>query len=244
MKEIEKLVSEIENLTHGYKPSEATAKALSEKTVVTIIGPFGVGKSTLMHKVAEVTDDYSYVLGFTTRPKRSGEAEGIYRYIDHNAERLSQLRNQLQGRDLVQVAINPVTKFVYGSDLESYSNVFNILDVYASVIDEFETLPFKAVRNVYVVASPSDWKSWLTERETMQTKDDIQKRWKEAKINLEWGLQNQDRISWVVNSDGNLEQAYDQIIRIGRGETLSDARGPEFAKAMLSEVEQQLRVKL
>ncbi len=242
MSNIEKLVAEIAELTRGYVPMGGTAEVLQTKVVAPIVGPFGVGKSTLMRRVAEMNNDFSYVLGFTTRPRRPHEPDGVYRYIEHTEENLEAMREQLINGELVQAVVHPTTGFIYGSDLDSYNNDFNILDVFSTVIHEFESLPFKELVTTYLVAPLPDWLARIEERGDIHSADELEKRWEEARLNLEWGIQNEARINWAENANGQLDAAAEFVARVVRHEQASDPNGPELARIMLMEAERQLTV--
>ncbi len=232
--EITALVEEIRKLSHGYKPGASVSNELSKKVTVPIVGPFAIGKSTLMRRVAELDEEFSYVLGFTTRDRRTGEPDGIYRYPGHSVESLTEIRDQLLRGDLVQAFVHPTTDYIYGSDLVSYSSSFNILDVFSNAIQEFEVLPFKDLRTIYVVTPLETWQKWLPERMRAHDAHDIQKRWEEAVISLRWGLEHVDSIGWVINEDGNLDTVCDKIITNVRRKSRGDStKGPLLAEAML-----------
>jgi len=237
MDSIEALTQKIARLSVGYKPNSCVSRYLSDKTVIPILGPFSTGKSTIMRKMEELDEEVSYVLGFTTRARRPREPDGIYRFIEHTPKKLQGLIDQLSNRDLVQIAINPATQFIYGSDLDSYRTPYNVLDVYTTAIEEFKTLPFASIMlPVYIVAPVDQWLKRIEERQNgIQTASDIRKRWLEAKINLEWAIQHQQNINWVLNDNGNLDKAAQEIIDIARGVKAEGSypSGAEVAQKML-----------
>ena len=236
------IVDDIALLSHSYQPSKKVSDELASKYVVGIIGPFGVGKSTLMKLMEQIDPDYGYVLGITTRPRRPTEEDVFYRYLPHTQKQLAQLKQQLVEGELVQLAVHPSTGYIYGSDLESYAKPYNVLDILTSAIPEFETLPFKSFQKVYITLPVQEWRNRLQRRATIQSENDIQKRWLEAKLSLEWALANQDRLAWVNNTDGDQEQVAKRITELGKGRGTSDHDGPTLAQQMLDETNRILSI--
>ena len=239
MLDVEQLIKTIDILSRDYKPSPQTEHALQQRIVVAVLGPFGVGKSTLMKMVEQIDPSFGYVLGITTRPPRPGEAD-TYRFIKHDIGNRSRIVSQLQSGELVQVTTHPITKYVYGSDLISYAKPNNILDIFSTYLDEFAKLPFKDLKKAYLVVPPDQWSKRIAEREKIHSAEEIRQRWIEAKVNLEWGLANAEQINWVVNDDGNQELCARQLIDLGRNQGQANKSGPEIAKQMLMMAEATL----
>ena len=230
---IDHLVSEIQKVADSYEPNEDVKAALAEKKVLGVFGPFGVGKSTLMLKLQEIDADCSYVLGFTTRPKRHDEIEGTYKFVDHDEESLQKLLTQAQNGEFVQLTVHPSTGYVYGSDIDSYSSLLNVLDILTTSVHVFEQLPYKSFQKVYLTAPLDDWIGRIGEREDELSSDEVAKRWAEAKLSLDWAAEHESELSWVSNANGDTREAAEKMSQIGHGEHVVDEHSPaEFAQML------------
>lgn len=231
---VEDLITKIRTLSENYQPNASVKQVIGEKIMVPIIGPFATGKSTLMKKIEREHTDFSYVRGFTTRPMREKEDPGTYNFYPHGEETLERLIDELENGELVQVAVHPSTGYIYGSDLDSYVQKYNVLDVLTSAMAELESLPFKDIIPIFIVCPVADWHARLKDRELSASVDEFRKRFVEARASLEWALEHQANIHWVTNSDGNLAFAAQRIVEV------ATQQKPEHYKEQIEIAEQML----
>jgi ABC-type phosphate/phosphonate transport system ATPase subunit len=111
----------LRGLESAYRPSDEIAEQIAGKNLIAIIGPFAVGKTTLIETVAATHPDFTEVVSFTTRPPRgSGDR---YRFLDHTADSLSQLVEVVSDGSLVNFTVHPTTGYAYGTEPSDYRSL-------------------------------------------------------------------------------------------------------------------------
>lgn len=205
------IVSRLQSLEHSYQPNEAVLAQLATKQLVLLVSPAAVGKSTLMNRVVELDERFGRISGLTTRPAREEDEPGMYRYIPHGATGLSGLLHQVTEGELVQYAIHPTTGHIYATELQDYPKQYNMKDVLGHAIAGFRVLPTAGSQTFGIVCEPSEWQERLTKRYPGNNSLDYLKRMQEARMNLEWSLQD-SQTTWVANRTNRLDEAAQKII--------------------------------
>lgn len=227
------LVSAIETEARNYQPGPEVERALREKTLVAIIGPLAVGKTSVMDDIEARYAGFARVRGFTTRPQRPDEPD-TYRFWPHDRETLEQIHGWLTNGELVQAAVHRQTGYVYGSTPEDYPGDYNLRDVLSSAMDSFRDLPFEHQRELALIAHPDDWRGWLKERIKNAGRDDTAKRTAEAVQSLMWSLEQGEDFPWVVNRAGYLHETADEVVALARGERVHDPINREIGEIALT----------
>jgi guanylate kinase len=132
---------------------------LSKKTLIPLVGPSSVGKTTIMRAVTDAHPEFYISSGFTTRPRRPDEPADTYRFLDNSDDQRQKIIDQFGQGNLIQFAIHPTTGFMYGTSLTDYKGKFNLLDMLSSTVANFQSLGFAACRPVMIVASPEQWQA-------------------------------------------------------------------------------------
>lgn len=241
MNEFDELVNRIRQLSVNYTPGVVASELMSEQVIGMLIAPFGAGKTAIMREISKIAGDFGYVQGFTTRPKRESEDMEVYKFWPHSVDGLHKIINGLEQRELVQAAVHPTNGYIYGSDLDSYSKPYNLLDVLTGAIAEFQKLGFKRIVPNYIVCPVEDWLTRLDERAGQIDEQGMLKRWQEAQSSLEWGIEHQAEMYWVSNPDDQLGQACQEVIEHTRGSGARDFSGEiAIAQAMLEETKKHV----
>lgn len=201
---------------------------LSEKTIVMLVGPSAVGKSTIMNCVSELDREFSRVSGFTTRAKRPGDEVELYRYLTQE-----EANAVIQSNALVQYACNPANNQIYGTELSDYPNKFNMKDTLSGAVENFTRLPFNDHHIISVTVPVEPWLNWLNARYPSTSIERVN-RLREAKQSIEWSLAQHHNHSWVVNRPGDIASAANAVISQVRGNTTIEP--PTEAKIMLKTV--------
>lgn len=196
------LVNHLDELSREYEASTATLDALREKTMIPLLGPFAVGKTTLMNEVARRHgSQFHRVRSFTTREPRSGESLETYTFLEHSETALRKIQEEAEKRELVQFMVHPNTGKVYGSTLDDYGTTPNVmLDIVPKALPPIEALPFKRLEKVEVVAAPQLWRDRMERRLVDNDPTDIANRLVEADDNLTWALEQGDNVTWLDNT--------------------------------------------
>ncbi len=200
--------------------------SLSDKTLVMIVGPTAIGKSSLMNEVVKLDADFARVSGFTTREPRSNDEPGLYRYLTSAAA-----RQLIEHGEVVQFAIHPTTGDMYGTQPQDYPRRFNLLDTLSTVVGGMQALPFQNVVTISLTTDPSAWKSWLLARYP-DVSEQRTKRLQEAIQSIEWSLAQTSQHYWLVNTPNDLRSTASQLIAIVRGRTGPTNPPAEAAKLL------------
>jgi guanylate kinase len=182
-------------------------ESLHDKTLVMIVGPSSIGKSTLMHKSAQSDERFTYVQSFTTRPPRPGEHSTYLHITDEEAEQIRASGNA------VTFFMHPTTGVTYGTISDSYKSEFNLLDTLSGTVEKYRSLPFKRTVTISVTTDPENWMQWLDKRYPPKSIERV-KRIKEAIGSIEWSLAQDYEHGWIVNEPDNVAKAARKLIKL------------------------------
>lgn len=178
-----------------YQPNEAVLAKLPDITFVAVIGPTGVGKTTLMNAASARCPALHQIISTTSRAPRPDESDGIDMHFRTQAD----MEARIAAKEYVQVA--PVyTGALYATAPEDYSmQGIAMSPVIADAMPAFKRLPFKAIRSIYVL--PPSWDVW---RKRIVghgfSESELEKRMLEAGRSLRYAIDNEDLV-FVVNDD-------------------------------------------
>lgn len=215
-----------------YTPSEKVIQALAGKTIVMVVGPAGIGKSTTMNAAVDQDPRLHRVPSFTTRAQRIDDEPGMYHYVATDQD-YEKLERDIAHKNVVQYGVSPVKDVVYGTYAEDYLREYNLKDVWFSAVSEFEKLNFKEKIVVGLVAAPEDWQAWLDKRFSPGDPEALS-RLDEAELCLPWLIERKD-VKWLQNKNDSLDQSALDLIDICLGGQGIDD-GDKLAKAMLAAV--------
>jgi guanylate kinase len=138
-------------LQHSYVPSEQTIKDLSQIDLLAIVGPTGVGKSTIIEKL-----NIPYVVSDVSREPRPGEKDGKnYNFRTNYLDIIKDIKNG----NYVQFMISKYDEF-YGTKRSNYpESGICAMAIVAEVIPNFRKLGFRNVRTVYIM--PPSYIEWM-----------------------------------------------------------------------------------
>ena len=127
----------LQKLQHSYKANAAVRAQLAGIELVALVGPTGVGKTTIIEKLG-----IPYVPSDVTRPKRSNENNGHeYFFRNDYFQILDDIKNGLYAQFLVSNGGE-----FYGTRASSYPTEGKaVMAIIASAIPTFKSLGFKKV---------------------------------------------------------------------------------------------------
>ena len=201
-------------MSDSYEASDAIKQALRHKEMVPLIGPFAVGKTTLMRATERFDRTFGRVRSFTTRPRRSGEDHDTYDFLPHSIATLNRIYTQAVGGKLVQFIVHPTTGNVYGSTLASYGAIYSMLDAIPSALPGLESLPFRRITKVAVAVPANVWEGRIAERLQSGDASDIRKRLAEGVANITWSLDQGHNLAWVVNDARDINNVARDLIHV------------------------------
>lgn len=189
---------------------------LSKKTLIPLIGPSSVGKTTIMRAVAESHPEFYRSSGFTTRPRRSDEPADVYRFLDNSDAYRRQIMEQFQLGELVQFAVHPTTDFMYGTNLNDYKGKYNLIDILSSEVAGFQSLGFASCTTAMIVVTPEQWQYRFDSNNF--SLDEARKRVDEGLSSLQWGFEQHGAVRWIDNPDGKMSETVDHILAIANNQ--------------------------
>jgi guanylate kinase len=200
----------------AYRPSPAIAEQLRAKTITMLVGASCEGKTTVMQTAAQLDPRFSISGRFTTREPRSGDNTALYTYYQNTDAGLQPLFERIEQRDVVQYAVNPYSKLVYGTDLNDYSTEYSMSDVFSSSVASVRQNSFKRVIVISIVGQPKSWLARFDERFPLGNPERRARR-DEAIESFKWSLAQTADHYWIENIDGQPELAAQEIIAISLG---------------------------
>lgn len=210
-------------LAKTYKPSPEVLKHIANLTLCMIVGPSGVGKSTLIER-----SGLNFVPSDTTREARPGEKDGtdLYFRTDYD-EVLAEMR---AGR-FVQVAIGSGGDF-YATKASSYlGSGVAIIPVVSDVAPIFRGLGFAKTITAFV--TPPTFEEWMHRMSIHPATDEQRaKRLAEARRSFEFGLRD-EQTHFILNDE--LETAERQLKNLVAGSIDSERENTAraIAKSLL-----------
>lgn len=235
----EQLFKNLRRQQRHYTAAKASLEAIADKHFVAAVGPSAIGKSTIMNRVSIMDPDFKWVITRTSRPPRSNDTPEMYRYIITDDD-FAKLEEDIAHGELLQYAIDPTRDVLYGSYPEDYPGVYNIGDVWASAVSDFQNLGFKSMTTVYLVADANDWATWFRSR--FMPGDEVAiKRLTEAEQSLEWAIGHHTEIKWLKNTAQDIDETAARFIHVSQGGD-GNADGIKLAKQMLDKIH-QLKIK-
>jgi guanylate kinase len=204
-------------LADSYQISPQLRSELASIDLIALVGPTGVGKSTIIQHLKNIP----FVLSDVTRSLRPGEKKGK---DYHFREDYLEILNDIKMGKYVQFLVSKSAEF-YGTRRSSYPDSGPCtMAIIASAIPTFRKLGFRSVRAVYV--TPPSYVEWMR-RIGGDSRDDLLARIAEARESLGTAAGDPD-YQFVLNDD--IEQATEDVRAVARGEKL-EGRRTDLAKA-------------
>lgn len=223
----EEFLRQLPEFVKNYKPAQDVEDRIKHVSLLMVIGPSGVGKTSLIHKLG-----LKYIVGDTTRNPRPDEKEGVDYYFRQDYDKITE--EMKKGR-FVQVAVDS------GGDLKatratSYPEVgAAVMAVVAEAIPVFRKLEFMETTSVFVV--PPSYKEWMQRLNAHHLDAGQQsRRLSEAARSLKFALDDEG-MHFVLNDD--LETAAEQVKDMlnGRVDEERERKARAVVKSLLKKVE-------
>lgn len=198
---------------------------LTDKTLIMIVGPSAIGKSTIMNQVVQLDSTFGRVKSFTTRPPRANDEPNQYFYLQ--TDQLASLTAQ---NKVVSQVTFPTTGQTYGTLDTSFGSQYNLLDTLANSVDTYRNLPFKKTLVISLTAPAESWRQWFITRYPIPSQE-ARQRLDEAMLSISWSLRQDSDHYWLIN-DQPVHEVAQRLIAISAGQSHGDA-GNTSARAIL-----------
>lgn len=197
-------------LQSTYVPSEETLKRISNLHLVAIVGPTGVGKSTIIDGL-----EIHHVLSDVTRNPRPGEKNNEnYHFKSDYLDIIKSIKNG----EYVQFLISPTGEF-YGTKADAYpESGLCTMAIMAEAIPTFRKLGFKNITQLYIM--PPSYVEWMRRIGGVRT-EDLLGRIAEARGSIMRALGDENYV-FILNDV--LESAIADIKEVLNGGTVNEHR--------------------
>lgn len=219
----EDFIKQLPDLAADYQPDPKVLSKIGDISLLMLIGPSGVGKTTLINKLG-----LHYVPSDTTRDIRPGEKEGEDFYFLKDYDKAV---SDIRAGQLVQIAVGAAGD-LYSTHASSYpESGWGVMPVMADVVPIFRKLGFKETISAFIV--PPSYSEWMRRMKSHPiTSEQLIKRLAEAKRSLNLALSDQ-QIHLILND--NLEKAVAQTKELldGKVDENREQTARQAAQAML-----------
>lgn len=222
----EEFLAQLPELVKNYQPAPDVINQIKNLEVLMIIGPSGVGKTTLIDN-----SGLAFAPSDTTRPPRPGEQEGSDFYFRTDYD---QIKKEIETGRFVQIAVGSGGDFYSTKDSSYPANGVVIKEVIADAVPIFKGLGFKRAIGAFITpGSYQDWMKRLADHHL--DPDQLHKRLAEAQRSLEFGLSD-PQIHFILNDQINA--AEEQLLNLlsGKVDQAREAKAKQAAAALLEEL--------
>lgn len=186
-------------LVKNYQPAPPVLERIKNVSLLIIIGPSGVGKSSVISRLG-----LHFVPSDTTRSARPEEKAGVDFYFLTDYD---QVVADIKNGQFVQVAVGPGGDF-YATRASSYPAAgFAVMPVVSDVVPIFRKLGFAKTISAFI--APPNYKEWMRRMGSHQLEgEQLTRRLAEARRSLNFALQD-GLTHFILNND--LERAAIQV---------------------------------
>jgi guanylate kinase len=176
-------------LQETYTPNDRVRQELSQVDLVAIVGPTGVGKTSIIKKLG-----FKEVLSDVTRQIRDGEKNNRDNYFRSD---YIQILKEIQNGEYVQFLLNASDEF-YGTQRRSYPDQgICAMAILADQIEHFKSLGFRNIHQFYIM--PPGYVEWMR-RIGAHRSEDLYRRLEEAKDSMKRALTDESYV-FILNDD-------------------------------------------
>lgn len=203
----EQFVDILPALAEDYRPSPDALRKISSLTLLIVVGPTGVGKTTLIER-----SGFSFVPTDTTRDSRPAEKQGIDMHFTKDYD---QVISDIKGRRFVQIAVG-ASGDLYATREGSYPDSgVAIMPIMADTVPVFRKLGFKNTITAFI--APPSHEEWMDRiRKSGLSERDLQDRLPEARRSFQFALTD-EQTDFILND--KIEAALKQLRNLALGET-------------------------
>jgi len=221
-------IEQVKSLAASYQPNSNVKERLSRLRLIAVVGPTGVGKSTIIDK-----SGIPLVLSDMTRPPRVGEKDGVDVNFRSDYETLL---NEVKNGEFVQFLVGHTSEF-YGTKIDSYpTGGVCAAAIVSTALDVFSNLGFESMEIIYIL--PPSFDEWM-QRTLMHDDPDFMKRLVEAQESLEYAI-SQANVKFIVNE--RIEDAVNEFKNIAyeKNEYGENNNGGAVAQGLLVRLKEKL----
>lgn len=214
-----------------YRPNHEIRQLIGERTLHMVVAPAAMGKSLIMQRAAELDGRYGQSSSLSTRKARPDDEPGSFRLLEHTDENINALIDKIVSGELVQYKFHPTEHIFYGSEPQDHPHEHNMLPTLSGAINQLQRVGFKETTVTALVAPPTTWQSWFNARYPERHPQKL-KRLQEAIISYN-DLLLCAGTNWIVNHEGEADEAAKKLIRAGESERYDEDEALAYVHRIL-----------
>ncbi|MBI5906702.1 hypothetical protein HY857_01470 [Candidatus Saccharibacteria bacterium] len=213
-------------LVSGYRAAPDVLDRIAKVNLVMIIGPSGVGKTTLIQG-----SGLPFVPSDTTREPRPGEQEGVDFYFRKD---YGQLVKDIKTGRFVQIVVGVAGDLYSTKDTSYPASGVAVMPVLAEVVPIFRSLGFASTTSAFI--TPPSYEEWMSRMKSHNLDpSQLDKRLKEARRSLEFVVAD-NQVHFILNDD--LDAAVTQLdqLLLGKVDRDRESSARQIAMSLLDKL--------
>lgn len=222
----EEFLKLLPELAKNYKPAPEVVEHIGGLNLLMVIGPSGVGKTTLINRLP-----YKYVISDNTRGPREEEKEGVDYFFRQDYEQIVQ---EIKNGHFVQVAVDS------GGDLKATRDKVYpeegtaVMAVVADVIPIVRKLDFRKTISIFV--TPPSYEVWTKRLQVHKLQpEQLKKRLAEAERSFKFALSD-EQTHFVLNDELSKTVQQTEGIVNGKIDQAREAKARQAAQSILDAI--------
>jgi hypothetical protein len=203
-----------------YRPNAELRRELGSRSLIMLVAPAAMGKTYLMHALAEADERFGMSTTVSTRSPRPDDDPAMFRLLDHTDANLNYLLDKVDEGKMVQYAIHPSEGTFYGSELDDHPHRYNMLATLSGAVSQLQAVGFGRTTLVGLTSRPEVWQQWFGARYPIGSPKRLG-RLSEAEKSYR-DLLARDDVNWVINHPGEVELTVDAVINLAEGKPHED----------------------
>jgi len=201
-----------------FEPFDANAH-INNKTVIGLMGPTGIGKTTLSNEVVRIDTDVAAINTMTTRARRTDDPEGFMTANEGVTHQT--MYDDIARRRLVHYSVHD-DGHVYGTSPDGFAGAYSIGPMSSDSVDNLLSVGFRDFFPVFMATDADTYQQRL--EQASQRYPDISKRLNDSLAIISFGRLNHDA-PWLSFIDSgsdptSLNNAAADVVRIANQRTL------------------------
>lgn len=200
----------------NYQGNVNTLDALSSKMLHMIVGPTGIGKSSIIGEVLQLEPEWDIVGTRTTRDRKPDGGDPEHYQTAAEGVTVDKMKNEIINGELVNYSIHNNGN-IYGTLPEQFRKKHNLLPVIPDSIKQLQQAGFRETDTTYIVSPAEQWKNRIMTSRVEYS--DLIPRLEEGIASIEYAIDNIEWLNFVENINGKegLQKAARKVISIAKG---------------------------
>lgn len=220
---------------HNYLPNNEVLEQFKASNFAVIAGPAGAGKDTLRNGlIAKYIGSYVPILSTTTRPPRSGEADGK----DYHFREIAEVEKGLNEREFFQAALvhqQQISCLHINEIRKLASNQVGLSILITETEAELRGIK-RDIKTIFLIPPDLQTLKSRMQTERMLEESEIERRLTAAKNEITYAVEAEQYYCMVSETiPGVIEKAH-AFLQTGNIDTAEDGRARDVMKTMMVEL--------